>query len=305
MELIVIGSSNMDLVINVPRIPRVGETIIGTSSDMIFGGKGANQAVAAQRAGGKVSFITKIGEDAYGLKMKEHYQREALPPAMILNDKDEPTGVAQIWVSDQGENSIVVAPGANMKLMPEDIARFKAEIAQAKFVLIQLEIPIQTVEYIVSLADSLNTPVILNPAPAQALSNRLLENIWMLTPNESETELLTSIKIVDLESAKVAGKRLLEKGVKQVLITLGEKGCFLCNEQGFQAFNAFPANAKDTTAAGDVFNGTLAVGLTQNKPLDEAIRFASAAAAISVTRKGAQPSAPYKQEIQDFLIEQG
>lgn len=304
MELVVIGSSNMDLVIIVPRIPGIGETILGSKSNMFFGGKGANQAVAAARAGGNVSFISKTGNDLFGDKMKAHYKNEKLPAGYILTDEKEPTGIAQILVSEKGENSIAVAPGANMNLTTEDIRAYEDLIIKARVVLLQLEIPIKTVEYIADIAAKNNVKVILNPAPAQKLNNDLLKKLWLLTPNESETELLTGIKVTDNGSAKKAGKILLKKGVENIIITLGENGSLLCNNKGFKHFEAYKVNAIDTTAAGDVFNGFLAVALTKNKSFDEAIQFGSVAAAISVTRKGAQQSIPFIYELENYIINQ-
>lgn len=301
MDLVVIGSSNMDLVISLPRIPSVGETILGGKSSMVFGGKGANQAVAAARTGGRVLFITKLGDDIFGDNIKSHFNTEGLASDSILTDAHEPTGIAQIFVSAKGENSIAVAPGANMNLLPSDIQPFENLIKTAKVVLMQLEIPLETVAFITNLAADNNVKVILNPAPAQELGSDLLQKLWLLTPNESEAELLTGIKVVDLESAQQAGAFLLQQGVQNALITLGENGSLLCNENGAKHFKAFKANAVDTTAAGDVFNGALAVAITQNKSFEEAIPFGSAAAAISVSRKGAQTSIPHLNEVENLL----
>lgn len=301
MDLVVIGSSNMDLVISLPRIPSVGETILGGKSSMVFGGKGANQAVAAARTGGRVLFITKLGDDIFGDNIKSHFNTEGLASDSILTDAHEPTGIAQIFVSAKGENSIAVAPGANMNLLPSDIQPFENLIKTAKVVLMQLEIPLETVAFITDLAANSNVKVILNPAPAQELGSDLLQKLWLLTPNESEAELLTGIKVVDLESAQQAGAFLVQQGVQNALITLGENGSLLCNENGTKHFKAFKANAVDTTAAGDVFNGALAVAITQNKSFEEAIPFGSAAAAISVSRKGAQTSIPHLNEVENLL----
>lgn len=303
MDLIVIGSSNMDLVISLPRIPAIGETVLGGKSSMIFGGKGANQAVAAARSGGQVAFISKVGDDIFGARMKAHFIQENLPAECILTDPDEPTGIAQIFVSEKGENAIAVAPGANMRLLPADLQVFERQLAAASVILVQLEIPLDTVEYIAELAARNQVKLILNPAPAQALRADLLQKIWLLTPNESEATLLTGIPVQDLASAQQAGEALLRQGVGQVIITLGENGCLLCNATGVQHFAAFPATAVDTTAAGDVFNGALAVAITQKQPFDAAIPFASAAAAISVGRNGAQTSIPYLAEIKALLPE--
>lgn len=268
---------------------------------MVFGGKGANQAVAAKRSGGNIAFIAKVGDDLFGNNMKDHFKTEGLPPHLILSDLDEPTGIAQIFVSEKGENSIAVAPGANMKLLPKDLIDFENLITNTDVVLMQLETPMETVEYVAGIAFKNNVKLILNPAPAQKLGNELLQKVWMITPNETEANLLTEQQVVDEKSAEAAAAKLLDKGVKNVIITMGERGCLLSNENGHKHFSAFKASAVDTTAAGDVFNGTLAVGVTQGKSLEEAILFASAAAAISVTREGAQPSIPKADEINEFI----
>ncbi|MBT4412445.1 MAG: ribokinase [Bacteroidetes bacterium] len=301
MNLVVIGSSNMDLVIYLPRIPAVGETILGGKSSTVFGGKGANQAVAASRAGGNICFISKIGKDIFGENMLSHFENEGFNTDFILYDEDEPTGIAQIFVSEKGENSIAVAPGANMSLSVSDIRLFEKTISEAEYVLVQLEIPLETIITIVDIAHQHNTRVIINPAPAQTLPDELLSKTWLLTPNESETEILTGEKLSDIGSVRVAAKKLLEKGIQNIIVTLGEKGCLLCNENGHQHFSAYKEKAIDTTAAGDVFNGSLAVALANENPFEQAIQFASAAAAISVTRKGAQPSVPNLTEIVEYM----
>ncbi len=301
MKLVVVGSSNMDLVISLPRIPSIGETVLGGKSSMVFGGKGANQAVAAIRAGGDIAYIAKVGNDLFGENMKNHFQKEGFDTDLILTDTDEPTGIAQIFVSEKGENSIAVAPGANMQLRPEDIAPFNNLIKNAKVVLLQLETPLETVEHITAIAHQNNVKLILNPAPAQELSKDLLKKVWLITPNETEASLLTGIDVVDTASGIKAAERLLKMGVKNVIITLGENGSLLYTEKGSEHFKAYKAKSVDSTAAGDVFNGTLAVAITKEKTLGEAINFAAAAAAISVTREGAQPSIPIRAEIDDFI----
>jgi ribokinase len=303
MKLVVVGSSNMDLVISLPRIPAVGETVLGGKSSMVFGGKGANQAVASIRSGGDIAYIAKVGNDLFGENMKNHFKKEGFRTDLILTDENEPTGIAQIFVSEKGENSIAVAPGANMKLMPKDIESFTDLIKNSKVVLLQLETPLETIKYIADIAYQNNVKLILNPAPAQKLSEDLLKKVWLITPNETETGLLTGIEVVDSASAGKAAEHLLKMGVKNVIVTLGENGSLLCNENGVEHFKAFEAKAVDTTAAGDVFNGTLAVAITNDKSLQEAITFAAAAAAISVTREGAQPSVPTRAEIDNFLNE--
>ena len=303
MKLVVVGSSNMDLVISLPRIPTVGETVLGGKSSMVFGGKGANQAVASIRSGGDVAFITKVGSDLFGENIRTHFNKEGLITDLILTDATEPTGIAQIFVSEKGENSIAVAPGANMKLMPQDIEPFMDLINNSEVVLVQLEIPLETVEHIAFSAYQNNTKLILNPAPAQKLGETLLKKVWLITPNETEASLLTGIEVRDMASAEKAAKSLLKIGAKNVIVTLGENGCLFCNGKDTKYFKAYKVKSVDTTAAGDVFNGTLAVAITNGKSFIEAIDFAAAAAAISVTREGAQPSIPTLLEIKKFLNE--
>ncbi len=301
MELLVVGSSNMDIIISLPRIPAIGETVLGGKSSMAFGGKGANQAVSALRAGGNITYIAKVGDDLFGKNMIAHFKKEGFNTALILIDDKEPTGIAQIFVSENGENSIAVASGANMQLMPSDLVPHKDLIQNAKVILLQLETPMATIEFITKMIQNSDVDLILNPAPAQPLSTFLLSKIWLLTPNETEASFLTGISVIDIATAENAAAILLQKGVQNVLITLGEKGCLLSNESGTRHFSAFTVKAVDTTAAGDVFNGTLAVAITKGESWENAIRFAAAAAALSVTKEGAQPSIPHKSEIEHFL----
>ncbi|MFT4567755.1 MAG: ribokinase [Saprospiraceae bacterium] len=302
MKLVVIGSSNMDLVITVPNIPSIGETVLGGRSSMVFGGKGANQAIAAKRSGGDITFIAKVGDDLFGKNMKEHFGKEGLDTELILTDPTEPTGVAQIFVSSSGENAIAVASGANMCLHPNDISAHEALLTKAEMILVQLETPIETIKYIAELISDRTAKLLLNPAPAQNLSPQLLRQTWLITPNESEASLLTGITVTDEASAKAAATILIEQGVQQVIITLGANGCLYTDGKEYTTFPAFAVDPVDTTGAGDVFNGTLAVQLTQGKSIAKAIGFASAAAALSVTKAGAQPSIPTLSEINDFLL---
>lgn len=291
----------MDLVISMPKIPAIGETVLGGKSSMVFGGKGANQAVAAIRSGGDISFIAKVGNDLFGRDMIKHFQNEGFSTDLILTDNNEPTGVAQIFVSEKGENSIAVAPGANMSLTSNDIDLFENLIAKSRVVLAQLETPIETIEHIANVAFKHNVKLILNPAPAQMLSDELLQKTWLITPNETEASLLTGVEVINEITAKKAAVLLFQKGVKNVIITLGERGSLLFNNNGSKHFDAFKVDALDTTAAGDVFNGTLAVAVSENKSIEESINFSAAAAAISVTRNGAQPSIPKLEEVEVFL----
>ena len=301
-KIVVVGSSNTDLVVDSKKIPSPGETVLGGDFNMISGGKGANQAVAASRAGSDVTFICKVGNDYFGKRAIEEYKKENINLNHIFIDKAHPSGVAVIIVDEiSGENSIVVAPGSNNYLSVKDIMLVEEKIILADIVLIQLEIPISTVEYVLRLAKKNNVKTILNPAPAQMLSDELLSMVDIITPNESETENLIGIYPDNEEKLEAAGKELLKKVRTAILITLGEKGVYLNSKnKSSQLIPAKNVKAIDTTAAGDVFNGYLASSLSDNKKLEEAINIAIEAAAISVTKRGAQPSIPVINELINF-----
>lgn len=301
-SILVIGSSNTDMIIRVDRIPKPGETILGGRFQTAHGGKGANQAVAAARAGGQVKFIARLGADVFGDETMDALRRDEISIGHVTRDSGAPSGVALIFVSKQGENSIAVAPGANACLSVEDVKAARDAFTGVKVLLIQLETPLATVEAAVKTAVERKVPVILNPAPACALPARLLKQISVLTPNESEAELLTGIKVRTVASAKKAAAVFLEKGVRTVVLTLGKRGALIVDRQGARLVPGYAVKAVDTTAAGDVFNGALAVALGEGKPIDDAVQFANAAAALSVTREGAQPSAPYRAEILKMQI---
>jgi ribokinase len=301
--IVVVGSSNTDMIIKMPRIPKPGETIIGGRFGTAAGGKGANQAVAAARAGGRVAFIARVGEDVFGQQAVEGFLRDGINVNYVFRDKGAPSGVALIFVDERGENSIGVASGANANLSPSDIQTAKEYIASAGIVLMQLEIPIETVKAAATVAAEQGVPVILNPAPARSLSDDLLRHVSILTPNESEAELLTGVNVETENDSERAAIVLLAKGVETVIITLGAKGAFVAGPDFKGLIGGFKVKAIDTTAAGDVFNGALAVALAENKPLREAVSFANAAAALSVTMLGAQPSAPRREEIEKLLAE--
>ncbi len=296
-KIIVIGSCNTDMVIKSDRLPVPGETVIGGTFLMNPGGKGANQAVAAARLGGNVLFITKTGNDLFGKRSVELYKNEGIKTDFVFSDPDNPSGAALISVDAQGENCIVVAPGANSTLSPNDIEKTKHEIETADVVLMQLEIPLETVKYAAKIAHQSGVKVILNPAPAQNLPNDLLECLYIIVPNKTEAEMLSGIKVTDWKSAKKAANVISEKGVDIVVITLGADGALVKDKDQYYEIDAVPVEAIDTTAAGDTFCGALTVGLSDGLPIDESVRFACKAAAISVTRMGAQSSIPYKKEI--------
>jgi len=296
-NIVVVGSSNSDLIIKADRIPKPGETIMGGKFYQAAGGKGANQAVAAARAGGDVSFVACIGNDVFGEEALKGFKKDNINTDHVFVDEDEASGTALILIDKNGENSIAVASGANLSLDETKLLKASNTISTSNVLLMQLETPIETVESAAKIAYSNGVKVILNPAPANQLSNELLEQITILTPNETEAEMLTGIVVNDLESTQKAAELLLKKGVKIVVITLGTKGAYYATEKESQLISGFKVDAQDTTAAGDTFNGALAVAISEGKPLHDAIRFSNAAAAISVTRIGAQPSAPYRDEI--------
>jgi ribokinase len=302
-NIVVIGSSNTDMVVQAPHIPRPGETVLGGQFTMAAGGKGANQAVAAARAGGTVTFIARVGDDLFGRQAIDGFKRDAINVEFVSRDRNAPSGVALIIVSAEGANSIAVAPGANGKLTPADVKAAEKVIKAADVVILQLETPLDTVAAAVEIASAAGVSVILNPAPAQPLPDDLLRRVAILTPNESEAQLLTGIEVNGREGARRAAEALITKGVRTVLITLGAEGSLIASAGNSEVVPAFRVKAVDTTAAGDVFNGSLAVALAEKKPFPDAVRFANAAAAISVTRLGAQPSAPHRNEIEDFLRE--
>lgn len=300
-KIVVIGSSNTDLVVNTDRAPEGGETVLGNGFVVNHGGKGANQAVAVSRIGGTVSFISKVGNDTFGSQMRRHYEDEGMDVSYVLVDALAPSGVALIIVDGKAENRIVVAPGANGNLAEEDIDKAGLAVEKSEFVLLQLEIPMTTVEYAVRMAASLGKKVIVNPAPACPLSEELLRDVYLITPNETEAGILTGITIVDNDSAIKAAEALLGLGVQNVVITLGEKGALVYNAEVSMFVPAYQVKAVDTTAAGDVFNGALAVALSEGRTLPDAARFACAASAISVTRMGAQNSVPSRDELDNFI----
>ena len=296
-KIVVIGSSNTDLVIKTGRIPDPGETVIGGTFMMTAGGKGANQAVAAARLGGDVTFVAKVGDDMFGTESRERYIAEKLPADYILIEKGTPSGVALITVDAKGENCIVVAPGANNALTCADVDAVREVIASADYMLLQLEIPMETVEYAARIAYENGTRVVLNPAPAAALSEELISHLYLITPNRTECQLLSGVEISDRESAERAARRLMEMGVRNVIVTLGSKGALVMDGDGCTRVEAHRVEAVDTTAAGDVFNGALCVALSEGRTLTEAAEFASRASAVSVTRMGAQSSIPYREEL--------
>jgi ribokinase len=300
-RIVVVGSSNTDMIIKVNRIPKPGETVIGGEFSTAAGGKGANQAVAAARAGGKVTFVARVGDDVFGRQAVEGIVADGIDANYVLQDSDAPSGVALIFVDERGENSIAVASGANARLTPEDVLSARDAITSADVLVTQLETPLDTVQAAVDLAVEHGVRVVLNPAPARTLGREILRHVSVLTPNETEAELLTGIEVSNDAAALAAAERLNAVGVEAILITLGSRGAFIFDSDHRELVPGFEVEAVDTTAAGDVFNGALAVALAEGSPLAEAVRFANAAAALSVTKLGAQPSAPTREEIQEVL----
>ncbi|HVU83531.1 MAG TPA: ribokinase [Puia sp.] len=296
-KIVIIGSSNMDMVVKADHIPVPGETLICGSFLMNPGGKGANQAVSVARLGGESLFICKVGNDVFGKQFTHLFNDEQIDTSFVLPDESLPSGVALITVDKGGENSIVVASGANANLFAKDIEPALNEIGQASVLLVQLEIPMETVHYAVGYAAAKGVKVILNPAPANILSAELLRQIDILTPNETEAGMISGTRVTNMETAKKAAAIIRDKGVKNVVITMGKQGALICHQKGFLQLPAPEVEAVDTTAAGDVFNGALAVALSEGKTLEAAVEFACEASAISVTRLGAQSSIPYRNEV--------
>lgn len=301
-KILVIGSSNTDMVICTGHLPLPGETVIGGTFFMNPGGKGANQAVTVARLGGRVSFICKTGSDIFGHQANQLFNEEGIDTSYVFSDTKNPSGVALITVDTDAENCIVVAPGANAHLTPNDLKRSAEAVEAADIILLQLEIPMQTVEAAAAMAYRLGKKVVLNPAPASKLSAGLLETLYAITPNETEAEAISGIRITDERTAEEAARKIASMGVCNVIITLGAKGALVFDGEHCEIVPAYKIQAVDTTAAGDVFNGALVVALSEGRTLPEAVRFACKASAISVTRVGAQNSVPYRTEVDVFNL---
>ncbi|ELI1838531.1 ribokinase [Vibrio fluvialis] len=300
-KLVVLGSVNADHVLQVPSFPRPGETLHGRNYQVIPGGKGANQAVAAARLKADIGFIACVGDDSFGINIRESFKLDGMNISGVKMHPNCPTGIAMIQVSDSGENSICISAEANARLTAEAIEPDLARIREAKYLLMQLETPIDGIVKAAQVAKEARTNVILNPAPARELPDELLSCVDVITPNETEAEVLTGITVTDDESAQLAADALHRKGIEIVMITLGAKGVWLSQNGRGTLIPGFRVQATDTTAAGDTFNGALVTGLLEEMPLESAIKFAHAAAAISVTRFGAQTSIPNRAEVDAFL----
>jgi ribokinase len=300
-KILVVGSSNTDMIIKLARIPRPGETLLGGEFAIAAGGKGANQAVAAARAGGAVTLVARVGRDMFGDETIPRLGREGIAVGNISRDTSAPSGVALIFVARSGENSIAVASGANGRLSAADVRRARREFTGAAALVMQLETPLPALNEAARMAVTNDVPIILNPAPARALPVSLLRKVTVITPNETEAECLTGVKVTGWSRAAEAARVLQSRGVKTVIITLGAKGAFVAEGDRTYRVPSLPVKAIDTTAAGDVFTGALAVKIGEGQPLAVAVRFACAAAALSVTRAGAQPSIPHRREIDRLL----
>jgi len=296
-RIIVIGSSNMDLVARMERMPAPGETVGGASFMQANGGKGANQAVAASRLGGDVLFVSCVGDDLFGESLRKSFSEDGLDISRVKVSGTSPTGTALIFVDSSAQNSIAVAPGSNSDLLPEDIDSLEDVIAGAQYLLVQLEIPLPTVERAVNIAYRHGVKVLLNPAPFCQLPEDLLKKLFLITPNEVEAGLLAGKTVASKDDAQVVSSFLRSKGVENVIVTLGSNGSLVSTPERSETIPACRVKAVDTTAAGDVFNGALVVALSEGRDLFEAALFATKASAISVTRAGAQPSIPFRGEV--------
>lgn len=298
-NICVIGSLNMDLVVNVENMPKIGQTLIGSDFKEVPGGKGANQAVAMARLNGNVSMIGKVGNDSFGQTLINALKNDNVNTKYIQVEKGA-SGVALITVDKNANNSIVVAPGANFKLTNNDIDNNIEAIQNSDIVVVQLETPLDTIKYSLRKAKELGKYTILNPAPAVVLEDEIIANVDLLTPNETELEIISGIQINKEEDIKVAAKKMIEKGVKELIVTLGSKGSLYINSEKSNFVSAYKVQAVDTTAAGDSYTGALSVALANNKNIEQAMDFASKVGALSVMKEGAQSSLPTLEDVQNF-----
>lgn len=298
-NICVIGSLNMDLVVNVDTMPKPGQTIIGSNFKEVPGGKGANQAVAMARLNGNVSMIGKVGEDGFGQTLINSLKNDKVDTTYIQTAKGA-TGVALITVDKNAQNSIVVSPGANFEVKEDDIDNNIEAIKNSDIVVLQLETPLNTIKYALNKAKELNKYTILNPAPAVKLDDEIIKNVDLLTPNETELEIISGVSIETEEDIQKAAQIMIEKGVKELIVTLGSKGSLYINKEKSMFKKAYKVEAVDTTAAGDSYTGALAVALSQDKNIEDAMDFASKVGALSVLKEGAQSSLPTLEDVENF-----
>jgi len=304
-KICVVGSSMIDLISKVPRLPKLGETLVGRSFHLGYGGKGANQAVMAAKLGAQVTMVNKVGRDVFGEGTLKNYQEQGIDTTHVLFDESRFSGVAPIFVDDNAQNFIVIVPGANLGLLPADVQKAKQVILDADILICQLEIPVETTLEAFRIARSGNVRTILNPAPATPIPEELLQLADICAPNETETELLTGQPVGTLAEAEVAARQLLSRGTGTVILTLGERGALLVDKDTLENLSAVKVHAVDPTGAGDAFIGSLAVFLGEGLSMRDAIQRANAVAALSVTRIGTQVSFPKRAEADDFLKQQG
>jgi len=303
-KIVIVGSANIDLVVKTSSLPIKGETVLGGEFSMFCGGKGANQAVAAARFGADVCFIGKVGSDVFGANVLDNFNKIGMNTDHIMINHRCQTGIALITVDDNGDNSIVVAPGANRTLDITDIDEARDVFDHASLILMQLEVPLQTLEHVLHIANAKEIPVILNPAPATvSLPSTILTGLYLITPNETEATIISGVQINDINDARQAAIKIHEMGVKHVVITLGNKGAVFYDGVNFVTIPPIKVSAVDTTAAGDTFNGVLVAALAEGWDLSEALIISNTAAAISVTRLGAQNASPFRDEILSFKDE--
>ncbi len=303
-DIVVIGSSNVDYIMKMPRLPGVGETITDAVFMQTYGGKGANQAVGAARAGGAVHFVNCVGDDDTSRLMAEHFRKEGIGTEFVFREKGIASGTALVMIGEQGANYLSVAPGANYRLTPEHVDRAGKLISGAAIVVLQYEIPAETLKHVLDLCERQQTRVLWNFAPAREFDRSYLRKVNILAVNEIEAGMLSGITVAADESVERAAKELLKLGCGAVIITLGAKGSYLAAPDFSEWIPAYNVEAVDTTAAGDVYCGCLAAAIAEGKTLSDAARFATAAAAICVTRLGAQPSAPFRHEIDALMKSQ-